>query len=50
MVENNECGVAGEDERSGELKAINFNDIKGDKPFDISQEWFKDLVTKIEMN
>lgn len=48
MSQKNTSGVAGEDERTGKLQVIDFNDIKGDKPFDIGQDWFKELMSKIE--
>ena len=41
-------GIIGEDERTGELSCIDFNDIRGDKGLDINSKWFLDLVDKIE--
>ena len=41
-------GVVGEDEdRGGELRAIEFPRIKGGKPFDIDQPWFGALLQAI---
>lgn len=43
-----ETGVVGEDEERGdELRAIEFDRIKGGKPFDIDQPWFGDLLDAI---
>ncbi|MDU0967705.1 MAG: pyrophosphate--fructose-6-phosphate 1-phosphotransferase [Actinomycetaceae bacterium] len=43
-----ESGVVGHDEEDGDiLKAVPFPRIKGGKPFDISQQWFVDLMSKI---
>lgn len=43
-----ESGVIGQDEeRSNELRAIEFDRIKGGKRFDISQPWFTDLLRDI---
>jgi pyrophosphate--fructose-6-phosphate 1-phosphotransferase len=43
-----EPGVIGHDEDSGgRLRAIEFPRIRGGKPFDIEQAWFKDLLTDI---
>lgn len=43
-----EAGVVGYDEEDGDkLKAIPFPRIAGGKPFDISQEWFVDLMSRI---
>ena len=41
-------GIIGEDERTGELSCIDFNDIRGDKGLDINSKWFLDLVDRIE--
>ena len=41
-------GVVGEDERTGELSCIDFNEIRGDKGLDINSKWFLDLVSRIE--
>ena len=41
-------GVVGEDERTGELSCIDFNDIKGDKGLDINSKWFLDVIDRIE--
>lgn len=41
-------GVVGQDEdRGGELRAIEFNRIKGGKPFDIGAQWFVALLSAI---
>ncbi|MCL1887714.1 MAG: pyrophosphate--fructose-6-phosphate 1-phosphotransferase, partial [Kiritimatiellaeota bacterium] len=41
-------GVIGEDEERGnELRAIEFNRIKGGKPFDIDTPWFEKLLQDI---
>lgn len=41
-------GVVGQDEdRGGELRAIEFDRIKGGKPFDIDSSWFENLLTEI---
>ncbi|HTB62877.1 MAG TPA: pyrophosphate--fructose-6-phosphate 1-phosphotransferase [Opitutales bacterium] len=41
-------GVVGQDEDSGGmLRAIEFNRIKGGKPFNLSTPWFKDLLAAI---
>ena len=43
-----ESGVVGEDEeRGGELRAIEFDRIKGGKAFDLSAAWFSDLLKDI---
>jgi pyrophosphate--fructose-6-phosphate 1-phosphotransferase len=43
-----EPGVVGHDEERGdELRAIEFDRIKGGKPFDIDQPWFVDLLSAI---
>ncbi len=41
-------GVVGEDEdRGGELRAIEFHRIRGGKPFDVSTPWFVQLLADI---
>ncbi len=41
-------GVIGHDEERGdELRAIEFERIAGGKPFDISQQWYRDLLAAI---
>ena len=40
-------GVVGIDENDNELKCIEFNRIKGGKPFDYKQVWYADLLKKI---
>ena len=43
-----EPGVIGHDEENGDvLSAIAFDRIKGGKPFDISQSWYKDLLEAV---
>ncbi len=43
-----EPGVIGHDEEQGdELRAIEFERIKGGKPFDIAQDWYGDLLAGI---
>ncbi len=43
-----EPGVIGHDEERGdELRAIEFDRIKGGKPFDITTDWFTDLLAGI---
>ncbi len=43
-----ESGVIGHDEDAdGSLRAIEFERIKGGKPFDITQEWFVDMLAEI---
>jgi pyrophosphate--fructose-6-phosphate 1-phosphotransferase len=43
-----EPGVIGHDEEQGdELRAIEFERIKGGKPFDITQDWYGDLLAGI---
>ena len=43
-----ESGVIGHDEENGDvLTAIAFDRIKGGKPFDITQDWYLDLLSAI---
>ncbi len=49
-----ECGLAGisgvvgdDEERGGELRAIEFERVKGGKPFDSDSPWFRDLLSDI---
>jgi pyrophosphate--fructose-6-phosphate 1-phosphotransferase len=43
-----ESGVVGQDEdRSDELRAIEFSRIKGGKPFDVNVQWFHELLASI---
>ena len=45
---NKESGVAGlDDKKNSELNLINFNRIKGGKPFDFSINWFQSLLKEI---
>ena len=41
-------GVAGEDERTGDLSCIDFDLIKGDKGLDTNSKWFLNLIDRIE--
>ena len=42
-------GVIGNDEeRNGALRVIEFDRIRGGKPFDTSVEWFQDMIAEIE--
>ena len=40
--------VIGIDDENNKLSCINFNRIKGGKPFDINSDWFKKLLKKIQ--
>eukprot|EP00929_Paragymnodinium_shiwhaense_P072835 TRINITY_DN3698_c0_g1_i1.p1 TRINITY_DN3698_c0_g1~~TRINITY_DN3698_c0_g1_i1.p1 ORF type:complete len:925 (+),score=235.79 TRINITY_DN3698_c0_g1_i1:86-2860(+) len=41
-----EAGVIGHDDERGDvLRAVEFDRIKGGKPFDASQKWFQDMLT-----
>ena len=43
-----EGGVIGHDENNGNiLRACEFERIKGGKPFDVEQPWFKALLSEI---
>jgi pyrophosphate--fructose-6-phosphate 1-phosphotransferase len=43
-----ESGVVGQDEQRGdELRAIEFERIKGGKQFDVTAPWFTDLLREI---
>ena len=43
-----ESGVVGEDEERGdELRAVEFDRIKGGKAFDTSAEWFTSLLSDL---
>jgi len=43
-----EPGVIGHDEDRGDvLRAVEFERIKGGKPFDVSQPWFQEMLTHI---
>jgi pyrophosphate--fructose-6-phosphate 1-phosphotransferase len=47
-AQNGVSGLIGHDEeRGGELRAIEFPRIKGGKAFDVSQPWFKELMMEI---
>ena len=42
-------GVIGHDEEnSNKLSCINFNRIKGGKPFDISSNWYQNMLNEIK--
>ena len=44
-----QCGVVGMDEeKNGELGLIDFERIKGGKPFNIDQKWFNELLKEID--
>ncbi|MBV7363764.1 pyrophosphate--fructose-6-phosphate 1-phosphotransferase [Actinomycetaceae bacterium TAE3-ERU4] len=46
-----ESGVIGHDEEDGDkLKAIPFPRIAGGKPFDVTQQWFVDMMKEIGQN
>ena len=41
-------GLAGlDDERNGELSLIDFNRIKGGKPFDVDLDWYQSMLIDI---
>ena len=45
---NGQSGVIGQDEDADDkLSIIDFSRIQGGKPFDISQEWFQDMLKEI---
>ena len=45
---NNKSGVIGfDEEHDNKLKCINFNRIKGGKPFDAESDWFLEIMNKI---
>ncbi len=45
---NGQSGVVGQDEdKDGKLSIIDFSRIQGGKPFDISQEWFQNMLKEI---
>jgi len=43
-----DSGVVGHDEDRGRLRAIEFDRIKGGKPFNIDTPWFKELLSSID--
>ena len=44
-AQRGEAGVIGHDEGHGDsLRAIEFARIRGGKPFDVSRQWFNDLL------
>jgi len=45
---NGQSGVIGQDEDAeNKLSIIDFSRIQGGKPFDVSQEWFQDMLKEI---
>ena len=45
---NGQSGVVGQDEDADDkLSIIDFSRIQGGKPFDVSQEWFQDMLKEI---
>eukprot|EP00928_Gymnodinium_smaydae_P061171 TRINITY_DN45323_c0_g1_i1.p1 TRINITY_DN45323_c0_g1~~TRINITY_DN45323_c0_g1_i1.p1 ORF type:complete len:915 (-),score=272.25 TRINITY_DN45323_c0_g1_i1:180-2924(-) len=43
-----EPGVIGHDDERGDvLRAVEFERVKGGKPFDVNQRWFQELLTQI---
>ncbi|HCX73103.1 MAG TPA: pyrophosphate--fructose-6-phosphate 1-phosphotransferase [Candidatus Cloacimonas sp.] len=45
---NGESGVVGQDEDyDGEMRCIEFERIKGGRPFDTTQEWFRQMLKEI---
>jgi len=44
---NGQSGVIGLDEDDGKMSVINFSRIKGGKAFDITQEWFQNMLKEI---
>jgi pyrophosphate--fructose-6-phosphate 1-phosphotransferase len=43
-----EAGLIGHDEeRGGQLRAVELDRIAGHKPFDVAQPWFTDLLASI---
>jgi pyrophosphate--fructose-6-phosphate 1-phosphotransferase len=46
-AKNGKSGVVGLDDDSKNMSLIDFKRIKGGKPFDLNQEWFKALLAEI---
>jgi pyrophosphate--fructose-6-phosphate 1-phosphotransferase len=46
-AKNGKSGVVGLDDDSKNMSLIDFKRIKGEKPFDVNQEWFKALLAEI---
>ena len=46
-AKNGMSGVVGLDDNNNEMSLIDFKRIKGGKPFDTNQKWFKSLLTEI---
>ena len=40
-------GVVGLDDENSQMNLIDFERIKGGKPFDINEDWFKTLLSDI---
>ena len=48
MANLGNSGVVGLDEDNGnKLSCINFERIKGGKPFDVNQEWYRNMLNEI---
>jgi len=46
---NNKSGVVGLDEdNNNQMRCIEFNRIKGEKPFDVNLDWFKNMLEDIK--
>ena len=46
-AKNNISGVIGVDEENNKLSCIEFDRIKGGKPFDTSVDWYKNMIKEI---
>lgn len=46
-AKNGKSGVVGLDDENKNMSLIDFKRIKGGKPFDVNQEWFKALLAEI---
>lgn len=40
-------GVAGQDDATGNFRVIEFDRIKGEKPFNVETQWYKDMMVEI---
>ena len=40
-------GVAGQDDATGKFRVIEFDRIKGEKPFNVENQWYKDMMVEI---
>ena len=47
MALNGQSGVVGLDDENSQMNLIDFERIKGGKPFDINEDWFKTLLSDI---